>query len=909
MSTPSPVASPPAWHGLAREEALAALDASGAGLSHAEAARRLALVGPNAIATEPPPAAWVVFLNQFRSPLIYVLLIAAVVSYFVGKHHDPFVILGVVVLNALIGFFQEWQAARSLEALKRLTAPQATVLRDGEPQSVAASTLVPGDVLLLEAGDRIGADARVLSASELWADEAALTGESVPAAKTHESVAADPGLALADRRNMVFMHTGITNGRGRAVVVATGMACQIGLIASAVAGITSESPLQRRMAAFGTRLGATVLGLIGLVVLIGVLNGVPLDEIFMMAIAMAVSGIPEGLPIVVTVLLAIGVSRMAKRRALVRHLPAVEALGGATVICTDKTGTLTRNEMTVERMFTAGEWLEVSGQGYAPFGEVRLGQTAVTAGGARHLRWLAACASLCNNASLREQEGRWQVLGDPMEGALVVLARKLGFEEDWERVDEIPFSSERMWMATLHRPEGLPALGFLKGAPDRLFDLTSGWIDREGQVRPLDAAARLGFEEAAATMASQAYRVLALAALPREEGEGLAGDAIAGRAVLIGLVALLDPPRHEAGEAVAKCHRAGIQVKMITGDHLVTASAIASQLGILREGPVSLRTLDGAALERLSDTELAARIGDIDVIGRVDPLHKLRLVRALQAQGHVVAMTGDGINDAPALKAADIGVAMGINGTEVAKEASDMVLADDNFATIVAAVEEGRVIASNLAKVLQYLTSTCAGEIAIILVAIVVGLPLPLVAVQLLWINLVTDGLLDKTLALEKGEPGHMARPPRPPSAPLYPWTMLARLVPLAGTMALGTLAVFAWDLAQGASEEHARTMAFTTMVAFQWFAAFALRSLDRSLFAIGPLGNRWMLLALGAGLVLQLLALYWAPLQALLETVPLTAPEFGLAVLVASSVLLMSELAKLVVVPLARRRGVELAQ
>ncbi|MFP5502468.1 MAG: cation-translocating P-type ATPase [Candidatus Sericytochromatia bacterium] len=887
--TDAPRLSDRPWHAIDAETAMQALDTPASGLSDAEAVRRLGEFGENALTGQEGPSAWAIFWRQFKSPLIYILLAAAAISFFVGKRFDPYVILGIVLVNALIGFFQERQAARALQALQALTEPQVTVMRDGQPHRLEAKKLVPGDVLLLHPGDRIGADARVLASSELTLEEAALTGESMPVSKHHRRIAGDAAMPLGDQRNMAFMGTTVVSGTGRALVVATGMATQMGRIAHEVSGEATATPLQRRLEDFSRKYGLVVLGLIVVVAAIAVAKGFGLAEVFLTALSMAVSGIPEGLPIVISVLLAIGVNRMAGRKALVRRLPAVEALGGATVIGSDKTGTLTRNEMTVTRLFAGGRRYRVTGEGYAPEGAVEpaLSEDAP-------LRdWLGAIARHCNDASLQKDNGRWTVVGGPTEGALQTLAYKLGHDAPWERLEEIPFSSERKWMATLHaRPEGDRVI-LVKGAFDRLLAMAKAVMGPDGRPEPMTEAHRRSWAEAAEAMAEDALRVLALAMVPANDGQNtLCLEAIEDRLVLVGLAGLIDPPRPEAIQAIARCHEAGIRVVMITGDHVTTATAIARQMGILR-GDAVARSIDGPSLEAMDEGALSRRIRELDVFARVNPIHKLRIVKALQATGAIVAMTGDGVNDAPALKAADIGVAMGITGTEVAKGAADMVLADDNFATIEAAVEEGRVIADNLKKVLQYLLTTSAGEILAITAAIIAGYPLPLAAVQILWVNLVTDGVMDKTLALEKGEPGVMRRPPRDPRSPLFTRAMVARLAFGAAIMATGTVAVFAWDLGRGSPIEHARTMAFTTLVAYQWFSAFSFRSLDQSLFTIGPFSNRWMLLGLLIGVSLQLLAVYWAPFQLIFQTQALSAADFARCVLVASTAMIGLELAK----------------
>ncbi|HEY9857156.1 MAG TPA: HAD-IC family P-type ATPase, partial [Stenomitos sp.] len=811
------------WHAVTAEEALEALGTPPDGLSTDEAAVRLAEFGPNQLAARSGPPAWLVFLRQFKSPLIYVLLGAAGVSFLVGKRFDVVVILGIVLLNAVLGFIQEARAASAIAALQKLTSPHAHVLRDGEVREVLATAVVPGDLLILEAGDRVAADARVLKASELMIDEAALTGESLPVSKHPQAIAGGGDVPLGDRLNMAYMNSVVTAGRGRTLVVATGMATEMGRIAQELAEGPSEPPVQRKLASFSRRLGAIIGVIITGVLVTGLLLGHGFLDMFYMAISLAVSAIPEGLPIVVSVLFAVGVNRMARRNALVRRLPAVEALGSATVICSDKTGTLTRNEMTVRKVQVGDRLLDVEGEGYRPVGRLTWQGEPVSVRGDEGLYWLGACARLCNDALLVEKEGEWQILGDPTEGALTVLTEKIGLKPDWERLEELPFSSERKWMATLNlTPEG-ERVGFIKGAVDRLVPMAQRWLDAEGREHAADAAFRARVEAQSGLMASEALRVLALGMVRDVSHAGaFSPDLFEGGLTYLGLVGMIDPERPEAVTAIRTCRDAGIRVVMITGDHLATGLAIARRLGITQDGS---EAIDGPRLAILSDRELTEAARRLTVYARVSPEHKLRIVRSLKAEGEIVAMTGDGVNDAPALSQADIGVSMGITGTEVAKGAADMVLADDNFATIVAAVEEGRTIASNLHKVLHYLITTTICAVLVITAAMLLNLPLPLVAVQIIWINLVTDGIFDKTLALERPEPGLMQRPPAQSNAPLVSRQDFGRMALLGSVSAIGTLASYAWELAHGATLTHARTEAFTTMVAFQWFSAFAYRS------------------------------------------------------------------------------------
>jgi Ca2+-transporting ATPase len=880
---------PRPWHALSEAEVMRALDTPAEGLAPEEALRRQAEFGPNQLRVPEGPSAWQRFLAQFKSPLVAILGVSAVVAFFVGDPFDVWVIVAVLFLNAIIGFIQESKAADAIQALKKLTSPQARVMRAGSVHAIPATEVVPGDLLLLEAGDRLAADIRLLSASELTIDEAGLTGESVPVTKHADPLPAED-LPLGDRLSMAYMNTVVTGGRGNGLVVATGMATEMGQIATEVASAEGESPLQRRMAQFGRQVGLLVLVTVVAVWLLGVLTGRDMAEMLYVAVTLAVAAVPEGLPIVVSIMLAIGVSRMARQRALIRRLTAAESLGSVTVICSDKTGTLTRNEMTVQQVYM-GERLEVGGEGYRPEGSLRRAGAPVDPRALAGLVWLGRCARFCNDAMLEEKDFEWRILGDPTEGALVVLAEKIaplavGHEADWPRNREIPFNSDRQWMATLNQAPDGEGVAFVKGAFDRLLPSAQRWMDPDGQEHPLDAEAQARFREAAEAMARGALRVLALGMVrglgPHAE---LYPPTLANELVLLGLVGLIDPPRQEAAAAVGTCREAGIAVKMITGDHVATGKAIASALGIL-QGPD--RAIQGVELDRLSDADLQARVAHLDVFARVSPSHKFRIVAALQRQGEIVAMTGDGVNDAPALAQADIGIAMGITGTEVAKGASGMILADDNFATIVTAVEQGRAISSNLRKAIAYLMTTAIGNIAVILGALLLGLPLPFTPVQILWINLIATGVLDKTFAFEPPDPEQMRQPPLPPSTSLLPRSRFGVMIAYGLWMALGTLAIFLIEFSPDKGLVHARTEAFTAMVAFQWFSAFAFRSRRQSTFRL-PL-NRWMLGGLLLGVVLQTLVVYWPPLQLFMGTESISLSEYLTALAVGSSLLWLSE-------------------
>ncbi|MFH1003605.1 MAG: HAD-IC family P-type ATPase [Chloroflexota bacterium] len=878
------------WYSLTLDEALSRLGSRCAGLTEAEARERWQRYGANHLVGKPKTPPLKVFLQQFFSPLIYVLLVAAVVSLAVAHFLDAWVILGVLFLNAVIGYLQETRAEQAMEALIRLAAPRARVRREGRVTVVPAQDIVPGDVVLLESGDRVPADARLLEVSNLQVTEAALTGESMAVEKRTEPLG--EGLPVADRKNMVYMSTIVTYGRAAALVVATGMSTEIGRIATAITEVTPEpTPLQRGIARLSRFIIVLFLGICGLLVVVGLLRGLGWLEVFLLAVAAAVSAIPEGLPAVVTVVLAVGMRFMARRQAVVRRLVAVETLGSATVICSDKTGTLTMNEMTVRRLYVDGRLIEVTGEGYQPLGEFRRDGQAVVAGDepalVRHLK----IGLLCNDALLSLDEPCCSIFGDPTEGALVVAAAKAGLNKEkleaaFPRLDEIPFQSEKQYMATLHPADGGRVV-YVKGAVERLLGL-SRCLQREDTVVPLGEAERWQIMQANTAMASDAMRVMATAYLELPSGlDQLRDEDIRGRLVFVGLSGMADPPRPEAREAIRQCCQAGIMVKMITGDHPVTAASIARQLG-LADG----RAVSGPELQAMSDEELSAQIEAIPVFARIEPLHKLRIVNALKARGHVVAMTGDGVNDAPALKAANIGIAMGIKGTDVAKEASDMVLADDNFASVVSAVEEGRAIFQRLRNVIFFLLSTNLGELLALLLTILFLGKAPLLAVQIIWVNLVTDTASAIPLGLEPKSGDELRQPPRHPGVGLLFPGLLLRIGFLAGMMGVGVFLVFSWAQGRMGLAE-ARTVAFCTMVCFEWFRAFNARSDEHTVFSIGVFRNRWLLAAIATAVTLQLGVIYLPFLQAAFGTVPLSLGEWGIALMAGGALFAVEETRK----------------
>ncbi len=880
------------WHTLSPEEVFSLLKSAPTGLSSEEAARRLAQYGPNELQRRRHVSPWAILLEQFKNVLIVILLIAVGLSAFLGHGVEAMAITVIVIFAVVLGFIQEYRAERVIQVLQEMAAPTATVLRDGEEVEIPARELVPGDVILLYAGDRVPADARVVEAVNLQVEEAALTGESVPVEK-HTAPLADPNLGIADRKNMVYAGTVVTYGRGRAVVVATGMGTEFGRIAQLLQTVEAgRTPLQENLDKMGHTLARAALAVVALVVALGLLRGEPLLEMFVFGLAMAVAVVPEALPAVVTISLAIGVQRMAKRNALVRRLSAVETLGSTTVICSDKTGTLTRNEMTVRQIWVAGHLLEVTGVGYEPRGEFWEGGRVVEPGAIPPLQILLQGAVLASDARLVQAGGRWGIRGDPTEGALVVVAAKAGLYQEgldrrFPRIAEIPFTSERKRMTTLQRtPEGVVA--YSKGAPEVILDSCTQWLTEKGPL-PLDDASREAVLRAAQEMADQALRVLGLAYKPGARLE----DAEQGM-VFLGLVGMLDPPRPEAKEAIRRCEEAGIKVVMITGDHPATARAVARELGLLKGG----RVVTGAELDAMSDEELEEEVENLEVYARVHPSHKLRVVTALQKKGHVVAMTGDGVNDAPALKKADIGVAMGITGTDVAKEAAAMILTDDNFASIVAAVEEGRVIFGNIKKYLMYLLSSNIGEIGLVTGASLLGLPLPLSAVQILYVNLATDGLPALALSVDPPDPNFMRRKPRDPRTGILTRPVVA-LMTIGGLWsAFVNLNLFAWAIASGRSAAEAMAMTFVSLVLIQFFNAYNFRS-DRYSVLNRPFANKWLNLAILWELFLLSAIVYTPFLQAPFGTFSLSLADWAVVLGAALTITPVLELAKWMV-----RRG-----
>jgi magnesium-transporting ATPase (P-type) len=885
------------WHSLPADAALEHFRSSADGLSSAEAARRLDEHGPNRLATPSRRGPVVRFLLQFHNVLIYVLLAAATVTALLGHWVDTAVIFGVALINSVIGFVQEGKAERALEAIRRMLSLHAFVRRDGQRREIAAEELVPGDIVLLASGDKVPADLRLIEVRSLRLEEAVLTGESVPAEKHARPVGADA--VVGDRACIAHSGTLVTYGQAAGIVVATGNVTEIGRISELMAEVERLStPLTRKMAIFARWLTAAILVFATFTFVFGViLRGYALADMFMAAVSLAVAAIPEGLPAILTITLAIGVQRMAGRNAIIRQLPAVETLGSVTVICSDKTGTLTRNEMTVQHVVAGTLEYDIDGSGYAPYGainhagsEIDLPQETVTQHAA--FQQLARAALLCNDAELRHQAGTWTLVGDPTEGALLTLALKAGLDGESEvrtfpRTDLIPFESEHRFMASLHHDHKGNAFVYVKGAPERLLDMCNAQLTYD-RPAPLD---RPYWEAEIERLAAQGERVLALASRSFDAtSRTLTFADVETGLTLLGIVGIIDPPRSEAIEAVANCRAAGIRVKMITGDHIGTAQAIGRQLGIgLDSRPVS-----GREIEQLDDDALRELVATTDVFARSSPEHKLRLVQALQANGEVVAMTGDGVNDAPALKRADVGIAMGIKGTEAAKEASEMVLADDNFASIARAVEEGRTVYDNLKKSIMFLLPMNGGESGALIAAILLGTVLPITPVQILWVNMISSVALALALAFEPTEPDVMRRPPRAASEPILSGFLLWRVALVSSLFVAGIFGMFEYTLASGGTLEEARTVAVNTLVAMEIFYLFSVRYLVNTSFTFtGIKGTPAVLIAIALVLVLQAFFTFAPVMGTLFESRPLDFVQLAQITLVGASVFVALEIEK----------------
>jgi len=889
-----------AWHALDFAAVLSFFKSDSGGLASAEAIRRLQHYGANHLPQVKPPGPLIRFASQFHNVLIYVLLAAGVITFLLGHWIDSSVIFGVVMANAIIGFVQEGKAEDALRAIRAMLSPQAMVLRDGHRISIATQDLVPGDIVVLQSGDKVPADLRLVRVRGLHIQEAVLTGESIAVEKHTNSVNEQD--ALADRFCMAYSGTLVSSGQGDGVVIATGAHTEIGRISELVAQVDQlTTPLLRQIAEFGRMLTIAILVVAVALFLFGVfVRDYSITDMFLAAVGLAVAAIPEGLPAIMTITLAIGVQRMARRKAIIRRLPAVETLGAVSVICSDKTGTLTRNQMTVRNIVCGGNVFELSGTGYDVHGNILLSDKEADPDHFPVLLDTIRAATLCNDASLFMKDQQWQIHGDPMEGALLVAAHKANLDPEQEhklypRTDLIPFESEHRFMATLHHSHTGEASIFLKGAPERLLEICSQQRTGDGDVT-LDTRY---WNQQIDQLAARGQRVLAIACktAPTHQTE-LDFNDVENGLVFLGLFGLIDPPRDEAITAVRQCQAAGIRVKMITGDHASTACAIAQQLHLAHPDDA----ITGNQLQQMSDAELARRVQQVDVYARVSPEHKLKLVKALQSKGLIVAMTGDGVNDAPALKRADVGTAMGCMGTDAAREASEMVLADDNFASITYAVEEGRTVYDNLRKAILFILPTNGGEALVILAAILFGFQeLPLTPVQILWVNMVTAITLALALAFEPGESGVMQRPPRNPRDSLLGKMFLWRIAYVSLILLVGTFGLFLWEMQQGASIEHGRTVAVNTLVMFEIFYLFNSRYiLAPVLNRAGLFGNRYVLYAIVILLALQMAFTYLPSMQTLFGTAAIDLMVWLRVLLVSSTVLFLVEIEKAVL----RRRG-----
>lgn len=883
-------ASDDAWHEMDAGDVIARLATDpGHGLAGDEAEQRLRRFGLNRLQPPPKNPWWKRVLLQFHNVLIYVMLAAAAITAMLGHWIDTAVLLAAVIVNACIGYIQEGKAEQALDAIRRMLSLHTVVIRGGERADIAADRLVPGDIVMLASGDKVPADLRLLAGKSPRVNEAILTGESEVVEKSVQAVPADA--ALGDRTCMLYSGTLVASGQAVGVVVATGKDTELGRIGALLEQVQEVStPLLRQMAKFSRWLALAIVAMSALTFVVGIFwRGHPPGDMFIMVVALAASAIPEGLPAIMTITLALGVRRMAARQAIIRHLPAVEALGSVTTICSDKTGTLTRNEMTVQRVITGGKVFEVSGVGYAPEGSFHLGGAPAMPEQHHDLAFAAHAALLCNDASLTQQGEGWVMQGDPTEGALLAFAAKAGFSMDaertaWPRTDVIPFESEHRLMATLHHDAAGRALIYVKGAPERILDM----CERKQDDSEHDADY---WRRGASDCAARGLRVLALAVKEVDIAQRKVDFSdLEGGFRMLALTGIIDPPREEATAAVAECIAAGIRVKMITGDHGDTARAIGAQMGIGRDRPV----LTGAEIEIMDDVQLRLVAPDVDVFARASPEHKLRLVQALQSAGQVVAMTGDGVNDAPALKRADVGVAMGLKGTEAAKEAADMVLADDNFATIGNAVREGRGVYDNIQKFVLFMLPTNGGEALVVIAAILFELMLPLTPAQVLWINMATSSTLGLALAFEQPERNVMRRRPRNPREPLLSWFFGWRVLMVSLLMMTGALGLFLWELERGSSIETARTMAVSAVVAAEMFYLLNSRYLYRSVLSVeGLFGNRYVLLAIAACAVLQLAFVHAAPMQAIFGSTSLAPDEWLKVLLAGLLVFVVAELEK----------------
>lgn len=895
------------WHASTLEAVCETLETEASGLSDNAVQQRLASFGRNRLPPPPKRSPLIRLLSHFNNILIYVLLVCAVITLALAHYFDSGVILAVVMANGVIGYIQEGKAERAMAAINQMLAPRAAVLRGGERHNIEGEMLVPGDVVLLEAGDRVPADMRIMQSSGLQVQEAILTGESLPVTKQVQAVAASA--PLGDRSCMAFSGTLVTSGQGRGVVVTTGANTEIGRISGMLARVeTLTTPLVRQMNVFAKWLTYAITGLALLLLAYGYfIQNFEFTELFMAVVSLSVAAIPEGLPAVLTITLAVGVQAMARRNAIVRRLPAIETLGSVSVVCTDKTGTLTRNEMMVAKVVTHAHEFTLEGVGYEPRGAIRLQEVEVKGLDHPILDELSRTAMLCNDAALHNRDGVWQVEGDPMEGALLSFAGKVGRDirkelAVWKRTDTIPFDSKHRFMATLHHDHNKHAFISVKGAPEQLFSMCKLQRGANGTTQPFDPEF---WQAKADQIASQGQRVLAYAVKPALPQDTVLQFAdIANGLLLVGLVGLIDPPRPEAIAAVAECHGAGIRVKMITGDHKGTAAAIGRQIGLLNSDSV----LTGAELDTLSDEQLADRVLHTDIFARTSPEHKLRLVMALQAHGLTVAMTGDGVNDAPALKRADAGIAMGRKGSEAAKEAADFVLADDNFASIAAAVREGRTVYDNIKKVISWTLPTNAGEAITIIVALLFGMTLPISPIQILWVNLITAVTLGLALAFEPTEENTMKRPPRPRDQALLSGDLVWHIILVSVLYGMGIFGIYNFAIANGHSIELARTMAVNTLVVMEIFYLFYIRNIYGTSFTWKAIrGTRIVWVTVIAVTLAQFAITYLSPLQQVFETASVPLLDGILVVSVGVVLLALIELEKQIRLRLFKKEALEL--
>ncbi|MCS7364632.1 MAG: calcium-translocating P-type ATPase, SERCA-type [archaeon GB-1867-035] len=873
------------WHSMTIEEVFKELNSSIDGLSSSEAKARLEKYGFNELVERRRISPFQIFIGQFKNFLVGLLIVSAIVSAIIGEHVDSIAIVAIIILNAILGFVQEYRAEKALEALKKLAAPRARIRRDGHEFFVPAKEVVPGDILILELGDRVPADARLVKCTNFEVDEAMLTGESIPVRKNSDIVLPED-TPVADRKNMVFMGTLVTMGYGEAIVVSTGMNTEMGKIAEMVQEVEEEeTPLMRRLNRFGKRMGILIIFLCILTFILGELRDIDPFLMFMTAVGLAVSAVPEGLPAVVTITLALGVKDMAKRNAIVRRLASVETLGCTTVICADKTGTMTKNEMTVRKIYVNQKLIEVTGTGYDVEGEFLYNGQRINPLEDKHLEMLLKIGVLCSHAELIQENGQWTILGDPTEGALVVLGAKAGIWKHealkkYPKKHEIPFESSRKRMTTVHAVDG-KLMAYVKGAPEVLLERSSHIYENDN-IRPITDVDKERILKVFNEMAENALRVLGMAFKELPANFHLMDpDQVETNLVFVGIAGMIDPPRDEVKDAIKQCRRAGIKVKMITGDHKLTAIAIGKEIGLV-EGD-DFMVLTGAELDKMSDEELVKIVDKVPIFARVSPVHKVRIVKALKKIGHIVAMTGDGVNDAPALKLADIGVAMGIKGTDVTKEASDMILADDNFATIVRAVRDGRAIYDNIRKFVRYLLACNFDEIAVITTCVLAGLEPALLPLQILWLNLVTDGGPAVALGFDPPDEDVMERPPRDPDESILSnmelFIMTSSIFQYLGTMAAYLLGLYM--LKDSVAE--ARTLAFVQAVLFELFVVFNCRSEKHSIYKLGFMSNKVLLVADLAGILLTLALVYAPPLQLIFETVELTVYDWILCIGLAS--------------------------